>query len=65
MPIFEYKCKVCDKDVDVLVLPGQELEGHRPDQCPHCGYWASLQRKVSSFGFELKGEGWPGKDGHA
>ncbi len=53
MPIYEYRCKKCGHEVDVL----QKL-GEPPLQiCPACNEEA-LQRMISAPRFRLKGAGW-------
>ncbi len=54
MPIREYQCSECGKVVEQLELE----EKGPPDKCPSCGFWHSMQLKVSSFGFSLLGDGW-------
>ena len=51
MPIYEFKCKKCDKIKEVLVL-GSDKE---PKKC-ECG--GELEKLVSHSSFHLKGTGW-------
>jgi putative FmdB family regulatory protein len=53
MPIYEYRCKECKHDVEVL----QKLSDPPLVTCPACGKDA-LQKLVSAAGFQLKGSGW-------
>ena len=53
MPIYEYLCKECQHDVEVL----QKLSDPPLVTCPACGKPA-LQKLVSAAGFQLKGSGW-------
>jgi len=53
MPIYEYRCKECAHDVEVL----QKLSDPPLVTCPACGKDA-LQKLVSAAGFQLKGSGW-------
>lgn len=50
MPIYEYKCQSCDKDLEVFVRGGKE-----PEFCPECH--GKLSRKVSLAGVIFKGSG--------
>jgi putative FmdB family regulatory protein len=59
MPIHVYECEECLKEVQVLTLPGNEAE--IPDQCPHCGWWGALRRKVTSCAIRFIGE-WESND---
>ena len=53
MPIYEYRCKECQHDVEAL----QKLSDPPLVDCPACGKPA-LQKRVSAAGFQLKGSGW-------
>ena len=53
MPIYEYRCKECDHEVEAL----QKLSDPPLVDCPACGKPA-LQKRVSAAGFQLKGSGW-------
>ena len=55
MPIYEYKCPKCGYVKEKLVLR-QLLNQENPPICPKCR--VPMERKLSRFGFELKGEGW-------
>ncbi len=53
MPIYEYVCQHCEKELDQL----QKMNEAPLLDCPFCGQ-ASLRKKVSAAGFQLKGTGW-------
>jgi len=53
MPIYEYQCQSCGKELEVL----QKISDAPLTECPECGK-ASLQKKVSAAAFRLKGGGW-------
>ncbi len=52
MPIFEYRCRGCEKVLEILQKQG---EGARR-KCPECG--GKLEKLVSRAAFHLKGGGW-------
>jgi putative FmdB family regulatory protein len=56
MPIYEYKCEGCGKDLEVMQRITEEPLG----VCPSCG--GQLQRLISSTSFILKGTGWYATD---
>jgi putative FmdB family regulatory protein len=53
MPIYEYQCQACDKQLEAL----QKISDTPLVDCPDCGE-ASLRKKVSAAAFRLKGGGW-------
>ena len=53
MPIYEYQCLSCGKELEAL----QKISDAPLTDCPACGK-ASLQKKVSAAAFRLKGSGW-------
>lgn len=53
MPIYEYACKACGYEKDVL----QKLSDEPLTQCPECNE-SSFIKKISAAGFRLKGAGW-------
>ena len=53
MPIYEYQCQDCDKEIEVL----QKISDALLQDCPACGK-PSLKKKVSAAAFRLKGGGW-------
>ena len=58
MPIYEYRCKGCKKDFEVL----QKITDDPLAACPTCG--KQVKRLISQTSFTLKGGGWY-KDGYA
>jgi putative FmdB family regulatory protein len=52
MPIYEYRCRACGKDLEVM----QKITEDPLTGCPYCG--GELQRLISNTGFILKGTGW-------
>jgi len=53
MPIYEYVCKSCEFQKDVL----QKLSDDPLTECPQCGE-NSFNKKISAAGFRLSGTGW-------
>ena len=53
MPIYEYQCQACSKEIEVL----QKISDAPLEVCPDCGE-ASLRKKISAAAFRLKGGGW-------
>ncbi|PIE43676.1 MAG: transcriptional regulator [Gammaproteobacteria bacterium] len=53
MPIYEYVCKSCGHQRDVL----QKMSDAPLTLCPECGE-ESFSKKISAAGFRLKGSGW-------
>ncbi len=53
MPIYEYQCKACLEQLEVL----QKISDAPLQDCPACGKPA-LKKKVSAAAFRLKGAGW-------
>lgn len=53
MPIYEYACKACGFEKDVL----QKLSDEPLTQCPECKQ-ESFTKQISAAGFRLKGGGW-------
>lgn len=53
MPIYEYVCRQCGKELERL----QKMSDDPLTGCPACGE-AALKRKVSAAGFRLSGKGW-------
>lgn len=50
MPIYEYSCRDCGKDSEILVREGTEIS------CRSCGS-ANLDRKLSGFAFSAAPSG--------
>ena len=53
MPIYEYACKTCGFQKDVL----QKLSDAPLTECPEC-HQETFFKRVSAAGFRLKGAGW-------
>jgi putative FmdB family regulatory protein len=53
MPIYEYQCQACHKQIEAL----QKISDTPLLDCPQCGEPA-LKKKVSAAAFRLKGGGW-------
>jgi len=53
MPIYEYRCSSCGKEVESL----QKLSDPPLITCPAC-HAQALVKLVSAAGFQLKGSGW-------
>jgi len=53
VPIYEYVCRACGKEMERL----QKLSDADLTDCPQCGQ-SALKRKVSAAGFRLAGSGW-------
>lgn len=53
MPIYEYKCKQCDHEMEAL----QKMSDDSLTDCPKCGK-PELKKMISAAGFRLKGGGW-------
>ena len=53
MPIYEYKCQACQKQIEAL----QKMSEAPLIDCPQCGKPA-LKKQVSAAAFRLKGGGW-------
>lgn len=54
MPIYEYKCAKCGKELEVM----HKISEPAPAECPECKAQGSLERLVSRTSFQLKGGGW-------
>lgn len=53
MPIYEYQCKSCGHELEVI----QKISEEPLKFCPECGQ-PELSKLVSAAGFRLKGGGW-------
>ncbi len=53
MPIYEYVCDHCGKELERL----QKMSDFPLRDCPACAN-PGLRKKVSAAGFQLKGTGW-------
>ena len=52
MPIYEYRCKKCGKQIEVLL----RLSDKPPVRCRECG--GRLEKLISPTAIQFKGEGW-------
>ena len=52
MPIYEYRCKKCGHQVEVI----QKMSDKPPTRCQKCG--GRLEKMISQTAFQFKGEGW-------
>ena len=52
MPIYEYRCEGCAKEIEVV----QKFSDPPLDKCPDCG--GELTKLISRSSFHLKGSGW-------
>jgi putative FmdB family regulatory protein len=57
MPFYEYTCKACGHNLEVL----QRMSDQPLTSCPECGKH-ELQKMISHSGFQLKGQGWYATD---
>jgi len=53
MPIYEYRCKKCEKQTEVLLRSSDDKP---PTRCRECG--GRLEKMISSPAIQFKGEGW-------
>ena len=53
MPIYEYQCQNCGKQLEAL----QKINDAPLQECPECGK-PELKKKISAAAFRLKGGGW-------
>jgi putative FmdB family regulatory protein len=52
MPVYEYQCQQCGKELEVT----QRITDESLKICPSCG--GALQKLISNTSFILKGTGW-------
>ncbi len=52
MPIYEYVCKNCSKEFELI----QKISDPPAKKCPDCG--KKIEKKLSLSSFQLKGTGW-------
>lgn len=57
MPVYEYRCRGCGDEIEVIVLPSEQ----EPSTCSGCG--KALQRRWSRLGVRLQGWGFARTDG--
>jgi putative FmdB family regulatory protein len=53
MPIYEYRCDICDHEMEAL----QKMSDSPLIVCPECKK-PGLKKLISAAGFRLKGSGW-------
>lgn len=53
MPIYEYFCKECEQQMDIM----QKMSDPKLTHCPNCNS-TSFDKLVSAPSFKLKGTGW-------
>ncbi|MBN22164.1 MAG: FmdB family transcriptional regulator [Bdellovibrionaceae bacterium] len=56
MPIYEYQCKSCGNEVEVI----QKVSDEPLKICPQCR--KPIEKKMSLSSFSLKGNGWYSTD---
>ena len=59
MPIYEYKCNICTKNVEIF---HRSFSVSVSDKCGNCGGENSLERLISPSCFTLSGNGWYATD---
>jgi putative FmdB family regulatory protein len=52
MPIYEYRCKKCGNEIEII----QKMSDKPPARCKKCG--GRLEKMISQTAFQFKGEGW-------
>jgi len=52
MPIYEYHCGTCNKNLEII----QKMSDPPQKKCPDCG--GKIEKLLSSSAFHLKGTGW-------
>ena len=58
MPIYEYVCEECQRDLEII----QKISDPPVTECPSC-HQPAMKKKASVSAFHLKGGGWY-KDGY-
>lgn len=58
MPIYAYRCEPCDHEFDKVL---RLYEYNQPQTCPTCE-GSDTKRLLTTPGFVLQGDGWPGKN---
>ena len=53
MPRYDYRCKLCGTELEIV----QRINDEPRTCCPFCGQ-EGLERLISSSSFTLKGDGW-------
>lgn len=57
MPRYEYKCRSCGKEADVICRIS-EMETTKPDELLNCCEKPDPERQIKTANFQLKGPGW-------
>ncbi len=52
MPIYEYHCESCNKNMEII----QKISDEPLKKCPDCG--KKVEKLLSNSAFHLKGSGW-------
>jgi len=52
MPIYEFRCKKCQNQIEVY----QKISDKPPTRCKKCG--GRLEKQISRTSVQFKGEGW-------
>ena len=52
MPIYEFRCKKCGNQIEVI----QKMSDKSPTRCKKCG--GRLEKMISPPAIQFKGEGW-------
>jgi len=52
MPIYEYRCRKCGNEFELI----QKLSDPPPEGCPKCE--GEVEKLISAPSFQLKGSGW-------
>lgn len=56
MPIYEYSCQKCHKELEIM----QKITDAPVPKCPECG--GKMKKIISNTSFVLKGTGWYATD---
>lgn len=56
MPVFEYRCEGCERQIEVIVLPSESP----PETCERCG--GALSKRYGRVGVQLVGWGFSKTD---
>jgi putative FmdB family regulatory protein len=56
MPIYDYRCTACGREVEVM----HGINETGPEACAHCG--GTMRKALSSPAIHFKGSGWAKKD---
>ena len=56
MPLYDYRCTECDREVEVM----HGINESGPEACQHCG--GAMRKALSPPAIHFKGSGWAKKD---